>query len=323
MRKCQILRGTRLLRCHTSSAVPVIALFLSALLLSLASAAQAAAVPVPLGTAEPFVVLAGAGITNTGPTTLNGDIGTFPTRSITGKATLTVNGSIHAADAVARIAKDDLREAYNTAAGEQPPEPIAGDLGGQKLTSGVYKSASSIGLTGTLTLDAQGDPNSVFVFQAGTTLTTASASRVLLVNGAQACNVYWQIGSSATLGTNSTFIGTILALQSITLTTGATVDGRVLARNGAVTLDTNVITKPTCATDGGTTGGTDGGTTGATDGGTTGAATGGATAGTSTTGGGILPSTGSDAILTGAGVLGVLLTIGGAAMLAARRRREA
>ncbi len=151
---------------------------------------------------------------------------------------------------------------------------------------------------------------------------------MLLVNGAQACNVYWQIGSSATLGTNSTFIGTILALQSITLTTGATVDGRVLARNGAVTLDTNVITKATCATGGGTTGGTDGGTTGAatgaatggTDGGTTGAATGGATAGTSTTGGGILPSTGSDAILTGAGVLGVLLTIGGAAMLAARRR---
>ncbi|MEJ7756073.1 MAG: ice-binding family protein [Nocardioidaceae bacterium] len=213
MRKCQILRGTRLLRCRTGSAVPVIALFLSALLLSLASAARAATVPVPLGTAEPFVVLAGAGITNTGPTTLNGDIGTFPTPSITGKATLTVNGSIHAADAVARIAKDDLREAYNTAAGEQPPEPIAGDLGGQRLTSGVYKSASSIGLTGTLTLDAQGDPNSVFVFQAGTTLTTASASRVLLVNGAQACNVYWQIGSSATLGTNSTFIGTILALQ--------------------------------------------------------------------------------------------------------------
>jgi type VI secretion system secreted protein VgrG len=116
------------------------------------------------------------------------------------------------------------------------------------LVSGVYTSASSMGLTGTLTLDAAGDPNAAFVFQAGSTLTTASGSQVALINGAQACNVFWQVGSSATLGTGSRFRGTILALTDITVTTAATVDGRILARNGAVTLDTNTITRSTCAT---------------------------------------------------------------------------
>jgi hypothetical protein len=111
----------------------------------------------------------------------------------------------------------------------------------------VYNSGSSIGLTGTLTLDAEGDPNAVFVFQAGSSLITASGSTVSLINGAQACNVFWQVGSSATLGTNSTFSGTILALTSITATTGSTITGRILARNGAVTLDTNSITTPVCA----------------------------------------------------------------------------
>jgi hypothetical protein len=125
--------------------------------------------------------------------------------------------------------------------------PIAIDLGGQTLAPGVYNSASSIGLTGVLTLDGRGNSNSVFVFQAGSTLTTATASQVKLINGAKACNVFWQVGSSATLGTGSTLQGTILALTSITVTTGVTVDGRVLARNGAVTLDTNKISKPGCA----------------------------------------------------------------------------
>jgi hypothetical protein len=125
--------------------------------------------------------------------------------------------------------------------------PITIDLGGQTLTPGVYNSASSIGLTGVLTLDGRGNSNSVFVFQAGSTLTTATASQVKLINGAKSCNVFWQVGSSATLGTGSTIRGTILALTSITVTTGVTVDGRVLARNGAVTLDSNTITKPGCA----------------------------------------------------------------------------
>jgi hypothetical protein len=126
--------------------------------------------------------------------------------------------------------------------------PIVADLGGQTLSPGVYNSATSIGITGTLTLDGGGDPNAVFVFQASTsTLTTASASQVNLINGAQACNVFWQVGSSATLGTGSSFQGTIFALQSITVDTAVTIQGRVLARNGAVTLDTDTITTPSCS----------------------------------------------------------------------------
>ena len=127
-----------------------------------------------------------------------------------------------------------------------PTEAIAGDIGGRTLPPGVYRSASSIGLTGALTLDGHGDPIAVFVFQAGSTLTTASASQVMLVNGARSCNVFWQVGSSATLGTASTFRGNILALTSITVTTGVTIDGRVLARNGAVTLDSDTITRSSC-----------------------------------------------------------------------------
>jgi hypothetical protein len=153
----------------------------------------------------------------------------------------------HAGDSVTRGAKDDLVTAYNAAAGESPPSPITDDLGGKTLTQGVYNSASSIGLTGTLTLDAEGDAGAVFVFQAGSTLTTASSSRVLLTNGARSCNVFWQIGSSATIGTATAFRGTILALTSITMQTGATSIGRMLARNGSVTLDTNTITRPRCS----------------------------------------------------------------------------
>jgi hypothetical protein len=137
--------------------------------------------------------------------------------------------------------------AYTTAAGEGPTTAIAADLAGQTLAPGVYNSASSIGLSGALTLNGDGNPNAIFVFQAGSTLTTGSASQINLINGAQSCNVFWQVGSSATLGTGSTFRGTIIALTSITVTTGVTVDGRVLARNGAVTLDTDTITRPTCA----------------------------------------------------------------------------
>jgi hypothetical protein len=239
-------RGNRPLRLG-AFAVTSLAAFAAALLVVTAGTAQAAATPVPLGTAGSFVVLAGAGITNTGPTTLNGDLGTFPTTSITGAGSLTVTGTNHAGDAVTQGAKTALVTAYDNAAGQGPPSPIAADLTGLTLAPGVYNSASSVGLSGALTLDAAGDPRAVFVFQAGSTLTTASGSRVSLVNGAQACNVFWQVGSSATLGTGSVFRGSILAMTDITVTTGATLEGRVLARNGAVTLDTNTITRPQCA----------------------------------------------------------------------------
>jgi hypothetical protein len=238
------LPGARLRASFFFTGVAVCA---AGLLLLAAPGAGAAVTPVPLGTAAPFVVLAGAGITNTGPTTLNGDLGTFPTTSVSGAGSMTITGTNHGGDAVTQGAKDALVTAYNSAAGETPATPIAADLAGQTLAPGVYNSASSIGLTGALTLDGGGNPRAVFVFQAGSTLTTASASTVTLVNGAQACNVFWQVGSSATLGTGSQFRGSILALTSITVTTGATVEGRVLARNGAVTLDTNTITRPQCA----------------------------------------------------------------------------
>jgi Ice-binding-like len=222
---------------------------LLALVVTLAFASSArAATPVPLGTADNFAVLAGSTVTNTGPTVVTGDLGLSPGTSVTGFPPGTVNGTQHITDAVAAQAQTDLTTAYNNAAAQASTGTVSADLGGQTLTPGVYTSATSLGLTGALTLDAQGNANAVFIFQAGSALTTASASSVNLVNGAQACNVFWQIGSSATLGTASTFRGTILALTAITATTGARVDGRVLARNAAVTLDTNTITRSTCAT---------------------------------------------------------------------------
>ena len=238
------LRGSR---SRAAGATALVAVFAAGMLVTFVGGAAASATAVPLGTAHSFAVLAGAGVTNTGPTTVTGDLGTYPTTSMTGTASLTVHGTNHHGDSVTQTAKTALVAAYNTAAGEGPTSPIVADLGGQTLGPGVYNSASSIGLTGTLTLDAHGNPNAKFVFQAGSKLTTASASKVALVNGAQACNVYWQIGSSATLGTGSSFRGTILALTSITVTTGATIKGRLLARNGAVTLDTNTITRPACS----------------------------------------------------------------------------
>lgn len=207
---------------------------------------------VDLGSAGNFAVLAGSGITVAGAvnsTTITGDIGTFPTTSITGLGNVVLNGVNHAGDAVTQGAKDDLVTAYIDAAGRSPTViygPIY-DLGGQTLPPGVYNDPSSFGITGNLTLDALGNPNAVWVFQAGSTLITETGSTVTLAGGAQACHVFWQVGSSATLGTDSEFMGNILALTSITLDNGATVDGRVLARNGAVTLDSNTITKSVCA----------------------------------------------------------------------------
>ncbi|MFJ2511723.1 ice-binding family protein [Streptomyces griseoviridis] len=206
--------------------------------------ALAIATPVPLGTASSFAVLAGQSITNTGPTVITGDIGVSPGTAISGFPPGIVNGAQHSADAVALQAKSDLTTAFNNAAGQATDAALPPDAGGLTLVPGVYTASSTLGLTGTLTLDAQGDPNAVWVFQVGSSLTTASASQVNLINGAQACNVFWEIGSSATLGTNSTFVGNILALTSISATTGATINGRALARNGSVTLDTNTTPAP-------------------------------------------------------------------------------
>jgi hypothetical protein len=225
--------------------------------LTLASSARAAT-SVGLGTANSFAVLAGSGVTNTGPSVINGDLGTSPTPAVTGFGGApngTVNGSIHQADALAGQAKDDLTTAYNDAAGQGPANTLATELGGQTLTPGVYNSqAGTFGITGTLTLNAQGNPDAVFIFKMASTLITASASRVSLINGAQPCHLFWQVGSSATLGTSSAFAGNILALESISLNSGVTVDGRLLARNGAVTLINDTITRANCAT-GGTGGG--------------------------------------------------------------------
>jgi hypothetical protein len=220
---------------------------MAALLVFSAGPAQAAQGPVGLGTADSFAVLAGSTVTNTGPSVITGDLGVYPGSAVTGFGPgIVIGGTIHAADAVAAQAKSDLTVAYNDAAGRATSANVGADLVGQTFVPGVY-TGQTLGLTGTVTLDAQGDPDAVFIFQASSTLITASASRVALIGGASACNVYWQVGSSATLGTSSDFVGSVLALTSITATTGATVRGRLLARNGAVTLDDNVITRPTCA----------------------------------------------------------------------------
>ncbi|HYN37225.1 MAG TPA: ice-binding family protein [Actinomycetota bacterium] len=230
-------------------AIGVLAIGVLALKPLIANAAQPA---VDLGTADSFAVLAGQGVTNTGPTVVNGDLGTSPNPAVTGFPPGTVNGTIHAADAVALQARNDLTTAYNDAASRTPVTTIATELGGQTLTPGVYNSESgTFQITGTLTLDAQGDPNGVFIFQMAATLITASNSNVSLLGGAQACNVFWQVGSSATLGTDSNFTGNILALTSIQVQTGVTVDGRVLARNASVTLDDDTITRATCLPSGG------------------------------------------------------------------------
>ena len=230
----------------------------------LAGTALAAQPPVGLGTAGSYAVLAGQTVTNTGPSTINGDLGVTPGAAITGFPPGTVNGTVHAADAVALQAQSDLTTAYNDAAGRTPPAAVPADLGGLTLTGGVYKSASALQLTGALTLDAQGDPNTVFIFQAASTLITASASHVNLINGAQPCNVFWQVGSSATLGTSSVFVGNIMALTSISMNNAVTVQGRALARNGSVTMINDTLTAGRCApgTTGSGTGPGEGGGTG-------------------------------------------------------------
>lgn len=193
-----------------------------------------------------FSVLAGSTVTNTGSTVVSGDVGVSPGTAVTGFPPGLASGAIHNADGVAAQAQAALTAGYIDAAGRSGGTSVAGDLVGKTFTSGVYTSTSSLALSGDVTLDAQGDPSAVFIFQISSTLTTGSGSHVVLANGASACNVFWQVGSSATLGTNSVFKGNILALTSITITTGVNLQGRALARNGAVTLDSDVITGCTC-----------------------------------------------------------------------------
>ncbi len=203
---------------------------------------------VALGTAAGFAVLAGSTVTSTGASSLRGELGLSPGTAVTGFPPGTVSGGVYAADSQAMTGQTDATTAYRDAAGLTGAQTVAaGTLGGQTLTPGVYRSASSLALTGNLVLDAQGDAGAVFIFQAGSTLTTASGSTVTLSGGAQACNVFWQVGSSATLGTGSVLQGTILALTSITADVAATVYGRLLAQSGAVTLDANEVTVPSCA----------------------------------------------------------------------------
>ena len=219
-------------------------------LVATAPSASAAQAQVGLGTVTSFAVLGGQTVTNTGPTTISGDVGVSPGNAIVGfPPGLVTNGTFHAADAVALQAQNDLTTAFNDAAGRGPGRGCRrGPRRVRLLTPGVYNNAAAMALTGTVTLDALGDPAAVFIFQAGSTLITASNATVSLVGAAQACNVFWQVGSSATIGTNTTFVGTVMALTSISMQTGATIQGRLLARNGSVTLDNNVISRPTCAT---------------------------------------------------------------------------
>jgi hypothetical protein len=209
------------------------------------SAPHVRADTIPLGTAAPFAVLAGSAVTNTGSSVIGGDLGLSPGTAISGfpPGIVTPPGTINDTNAVAKQAQIDLTTAYNALAGLPVTSTLTGtNLGGLTLTPGVYSFATSAQLTGTLTLNAEGKSNALWVFQIGSALTTASNSAVSIDNPGANDGLFWQIGSSATLGTTTDFEGNLIALSSITLDTGATDDcGRVLARNGAVTLDTNTI----------------------------------------------------------------------------------
>ena len=206
-----------------------------------------AATVLGLGSAESFAVLAGTAITNTGTTTIVGDVGSSPTSAITGFGTVALTGTNHGGDTTTVQAKTDLDAAYVEAVRSAPTATIGTELGGTTVTPGVYNSAAgTFAITGTLTLDSQSDPNAVFIFQMATTLTTAAASAVTFSNGGSACNVFWQVGSSATLGANTQLLGSILAFTSITSGAGSSIAGRLLAEGGAVTIDSNNITVPAC-----------------------------------------------------------------------------
>ncbi len=206
---------------------------------------------VPLGTTAEYAVLAGSAVTNTGPSVLEGSLGVSPGTSVTGfpPGLVVAPGTTHVNDGPAAQAQSDLTAAYVNAAGRPIDATTTADLANLTLQGGVYAGPAkgALSLSGPLTLDGAGNASSVFIFQTDSSLTTASGSTVNLVNGAQACNVFWQVGSSATLGSDSAFVGNILALTSVSLNSGVSVQGRALARNGAVTLIDDTFTPTACA----------------------------------------------------------------------------
>ncbi|MCW2753230.1 MAG: hypothetical protein JWQ32_641 [Marmoricola sp.] len=234
-------------RTSVAFAAGSVGLLIAALLTATATSAHAADPEVGLGTAARSAVLAGTTVTNTGLSVITGDLGLSPGSSVTGFPPGLLLGTQHVADAVALQAKKDLTTAYNDAAGRPMKTDVTGkDLAGMTLTPGVYEASKAMALTGALTLNAQGNPASVFIFKAGSTLITGPNSTVRFINGGSSCNVFWQVGSSATLNTATQFIGTIMAHTSATLGTTARLQGRVMAMTGAVTLHSNVITAPQC-----------------------------------------------------------------------------
>jgi len=243
------LRSTRLLLSATT-------LTLIGMLAAAQTVAATGPATVGLGTAAPFAVLAGTPkVASTGATVINGNLGISPAGAVTGFPPGIVHGTIHKADAIALQAQSDLTVAYTNAAG-RPKTATHGTLGGLTLAPGVYNAGGVVlGLTGTLTLDGHNNSSAVWIFQATSALVTASSSRVRLINGASSCNVFWQVTSSATLGSGSTFVGTIMALTSITVNSGVTIHGRALARNGKVTLIHDTITSNTCFRGGSGSGG--------------------------------------------------------------------
>jgi LPXTG-motif cell wall-anchored protein len=243
----RLVRARR--RLATGASVGAVAL-LTAISLALSPALVANAEPpeVDLGTATAYSVLAYSTITNTGTTTLEGSLGLHPGTEVTGAPG--VGGASNIANGASLKAKADLDAAYTNAEGRQPTGVLAAGVGILTLTSGVYKAVSSVDLAGTLTLDGQENPDSFFIFQIPGDLRTAPSMSVELINGAQACNVFWQVGASARLQTDTTFVGTIMAYAQINMLTRATLEGRALARVEQVTFDTNVITVPGCDTDG-------------------------------------------------------------------------
>ena len=301
-------------------AVPALAAS-ATVLLALGQSASASIVPtVGLATAANYSVIGGQTVTNTGPSVLDKSVGLAPGSAVVGfpPGTVLAPGTIQAANAVALQAASDLTTAYLDAAGRAVEFTQANpDLTGLTLIPGVYAATAKapLSLSGALVLDGQNDPAAVFIFQTDSTLITASGSSITLINGASPCNVFWQVGSSATLGSGSAFVGNIMALTSIAAQTGATIQGRAMARNGAVTLDNNVFTSTTCAL-----------------------APGGAPAATTTivpvdTTPGVvttvptpnitLPKTGDKAVGSTSMFATTALALGAAALLVARRRRPA
>lgn len=202
---------------------------------------------VPLAGVSNFTVIAGASVTNTGGTVITGDLGLSPGTSIGGFPPGILNGTLHINTGITNQAKLDLTTAFNDAAGRTAVDMVtlSGNIGGLTLTPGLYKSTSSLAISsGDVTFDALGDANAVFIIQIASTLTTTSGRKVILAGGAQAKNIYWQVASSASFGTTSVMKGTIMALESITFDTGATLEGRALARTGSVTMDANTMVLP-------------------------------------------------------------------------------